>query len=325
MLENFALAALGLVALFLGGDALVKGAARLASAFGVPALLIGLTIVATGTSMPELLVSLDAAFQGVSDVALGNVIGSNIANIGLILGVAGLIAPIVVQWSLLRREIPIMIAALVLLYLMARDGMIGQAEGLVLCLGFVAFTVFAYLNARREAGEISAELTQFEEEQGIVPKEAINRPFEAGRLLAGVVLLFFGAQWTVSGSVAIARAFNVSDFVIGITLVAVGTSLPELVASIVAAMRKEPDIILGNVIGSNIANVFAIIGVTSLVRPIPVAANIIEIDLPMMVAFGLLPLALVFRRTLSRTLSFAFLALYVAFILFIIAGAAPTI
>jgi cation:H+ antiporter len=316
MLESLLLVILGLIGLFVGGDTLVKGAARLASAYGVPVLMIGLTIVAFGTSVPELLISVGSALEGVSDIALGNIVGSNIANVGLILGACGLFAVIRVEWAVLRREIPIMIGASILLLLLSLDGMLSQLDGALLLVLLGVVITYVYLSSRAEQQEIAPELIQYETEKGITPAPMINRPLEAGRIFFGIVLLFFGARWTVDGAVDIARALNVSDFVIGVTLVAVGTSLPELISSIVAAVRREPDIIIGNVIGSNVANILLILGLTAVLRPIPVAQQITSLDLPIMIGFALVLLPFLLRGALRWWQSTAFLIAYASYVVF---------
>jgi cation:H+ antiporter len=316
MAQSVGLVVLGLVALFFGGDSLVKGAARLASAFGVPALTVGLTVVAFGTSVPELLVSIDAASKGASGVALGNVIGSNIANVALILGVSAIILPLTIEWSLLRREIPYMIGASIVTLLLALDGSLSQTDGAILFAGFIVFTVASLIiaNRTRARAEMAREMEQFEEKEGIIPITSIKRRVEAVRLLAGLALLALGAQWTVDGAVGIARGFAVPEFIIGLTIVAIGTSLPELTASIMGSLRKENDIVVGNVIGSNIANLLAILGLTAMLQPIPVPGEIASFDLPIMVGFALAMLPFAFRNVIGRGLGVLFLLAYAIFI-----------
>jgi cation:H+ antiporter len=312
MLYDAGLVILGLVGLFVGGEWLVRSAARLARSFGVSSLVIGLTVVAFGTSVPELLVSIDAALRGSSDIALGNVIGSNIANIGLILGLTGLIAPIAVDWSLIKREIPLMIAISFAVYLLALDGEISALDGLIMGVGFIAFNAYSYLAAKADRREISHELNEFQELEGL--KGKVNRLQELGRLVIAIALLMLGAQWTVTGAVSIARSFGVSELIIGITLVAFGTSLPELATSIMAALRRESDIAIGNVIGSNIANLLAILGITAIVRPIPVAPGLLAFELLVMIGFAALLLPFVFRRVLRRPSAVFLFAGYAGFI-----------
>lgn len=286
MVLNVVFVILGLLGLFYGADWLVKGAARLARSFGVPTLVIGLTVVAFGTSAPELLVSVTAALRGSSDIALGNVIGSNIANIGFILGLTGLLFPIAVHARVIRREIPLMIAISLVTYAIAFDGLISRFDGLILVAGLIAFNITAYVQATKGEDEaLLLEIEEFEELESITAPSA--RLTELGRIALGIAILMLGSRFMVDGAVAIARALGVSELVIGITLVAFGTSLPELATSLVAAFRKESDISVGNIIGSNIYNLLAILGITALVRPIPVAADTLRVEIPVMLAFSI--------------------------------------
>ncbi len=314
MAQSLGLITIGLVALFFGGDSLVKGAARLASAFGIPVLIVGLTVVAFGTSVPELLVSIDSALKGVSGVALGNVIGSNIANVALILGVSAVILPITIEWSLLRREIPYMIGASVVTLLLALDGSLNQIDGLILFAGFIVFTVASLIIANRQRRQLAREMEEFAEEEGITPAARVNRGRELARLLVGLVLLILGAQWTVDGAVGVARGFNVPEFIIGLTVVAIGTSLPELTAAVMGSLRKENDIVVGNVIGSNIANLLAILGLTAIIQPISVPSEVANFDLPLMIAFSLALLPFLLRNVMGRLMGVLFLVAYGIFI-----------
>ena len=315
MILNFILLAAGLLGLFFGGDWLIRGASRLARSFGISALIIGLTVVSFGTSLPELIVSLNAALLGSSDIAVGNVVGSNIANIGLILGVAGLIYPITVRRSLLRRDMPIMLAVMVIAYLMVLDGEINRIDGGLLFLGLLAFMGLMLFIAWHENHKPLTAAQQAEVEAQEGPTILKNqRGREVVRLLAGLVLLVIGARLTVDNAIEIARFIGVSELVIGITLVALGTSLPELAASGIAAMRHQSDIAIGNVLGSNIFNVLSILGVTALVKPISVNERIIEFDGLVMIAFGLLLVPFVWNRQISRVEAGILLVAYVAFI-----------
>lgn len=314
MVLDVVLVVIGLAALLYGGDALVRGAARLASSLGVSPTVVGLTVVAFGTSVPELLVSLSAALRGSADIALGNVVGSNIANVGLILGATALVYPIGVQWRLVRREIPIMIGVSVIVFVLALNGDLGRIDGLLLFVGFIAFTVMSAIWARGEEADIEGEIAEYDEYEGITPALAINRRREIGRLLLGIVLLGAGAQLTVEGATSIARAAGVSELLIGVTLVAFGTSLPELAASIIAALRRETDIAVGNIVGSNIVNLLLILGATAVVNPINVETSILGFELPAMLLFsvGLLPFVL--DRTIVRREGLVFLLAYMGFL-----------
>lgn len=305
---------IGLTALFLGGDALVRGAARLASSFGVSPTVVALTVVAFGTSVPEMLVSVNAARQGASVLALGNVIGSNIANIGLILGLAAIISPIMVEWRLIRREIPLLAVVSLLVYGLALDGQIAALEGFVMVLGFVAFTLYSYGLAWRERRRIEPDIEKYSELEGLTPPLAVNRAWELGRLTLGVVLLGVGAQWTVDGATAIARTLGVSELVIGLTLVAFGTSLPELASTLIAAWRKENDIVVGSIIGSNIANLLAILGAAALVQPVPVSGGALRFQWPVMIGFTLVLLPFLLDRVIQRREGAFLLAGYIGFL-----------
>lgn len=319
-MSDVLLIVVGLVCLFLGGDALVKGAARLASSFGVSPTVVALTVVAFGTSVPELLVSVNAAQQGSSVLALGNVLGSNIANIGLILGLATLITPIVVEWRLIKREIPLLAGVSVAVFLLALDGEISALDGFLMALGFIAFTLFSYGLAWRERRKIEAEIEPYSEIEGISPAAAVRRPREFARLAVGILLLAFGARWTVDGATAIAHALGVSDLIIGLTVVAFGTSLPELASALVAAWRDENDIIVGSVIGSNIANLLSILGITAMVRPVPVAASTMSLQFPVMLGFTLLLVGFMFDRLLQRREGALLVAGYLVFIILTVTG-----
>ncbi len=311
MLLDILYVALGLAGLYFGGNWLVQGASRLAASLGVAPLIIGLTIVAFGTSMPELLVSLDAALGGEPDISIGNVVGSNIANIGLILGISGLITRIPVHVTLIRREIPIALGAAVLLFVLALDGSIGTLEGLLLVAGIIAFTLLLIVSARRERVE-AKELELMAEVEGI--GGPINRWVELGRLVVGIAVLVVGANLLVDGAVSIARDLGVPEVVIGLTLVAVGTSLPELATSIVAAYRKEADILVGNVVGSNIFNILSILGITALVMPVQVDEQLVHVDIPIMIGFSLLLLPFALNRVLSKRESIFILSAYIIYV-----------
>ncbi len=320
MMLNLGMIVIGLGGLFLGGNWLVDAASKIARSLGLPPLIIGLTIVAFGTSAPELIVSVRAAVSGSSGLALGNVIGSNIANVGLILGLTGLVLPITVKVTLVRREIPIMIGVTLLGYLLLFDQQIGRFDGIILLLGFITFNVTMLLLTLRRTDEQKAEDLVA---GGAYDPGEINLPMEWGRLLFGIVVLLFGAELTVRGATSIAEHFGVPEVVIGLTLVAFGTSLPELAASLVAAFRKQSDIAVGNVVGSNIANLLLILGTTSVISPIPVndpgtfspyTFGVISFDYPLMLAFSILVMPFALDRILNRVESSIFLTTYVVFV-----------
>lgn len=315
MLLNIILVIFGLLGLYFGGQWLVKGAARLASSFGVSALAIGLTIVAWATSAPEMVVNLNAATQGSSDMALGNVLGSNIVNIGLTLGLIGIFFTVRVGWQLTRREIPIMIAVSLLTYFLASDGVLDRTDGIILLIGFLSFSALIYWLVRQEQRKVAASLESYEKHEKLIDTD-INRLFEVGRLVVGITVLIIGANWTVDGATAIARSVGISEFIIGLTLVAVGTSLPELASSIVAAKQGQTDIAVGNIVGSNIANLSLILGATATTTPINVAPNMLALEIPVMIGFTLLMLVFSLDRVVSRWEAVAMLAGYAGFIVF---------
>lgn len=305
------LTAAGLVLLFAGGEMLVRGAAALARRLGVPPLLIGLTVVGFGTSAPELLVSLEAALRAQPDLAMGNVVGSNIANILLILGASALIHPILVPATGIRRDALAVLAATLLLPALALNGTIDAWQGgamVALLAGYIAWSYHTDLQARNGGAELHLHEA---EELGAAPLPAWRSLLHLALGLAGVLL---GARLLVSGAVDLARAMGVSETVIGLTLVAVGTSLPELATSVMAALRGHNDVALGNVLGSNLFNILGILGVTAAVVPLPFNPRLLALDLWVMLAATVVMLALFLGgRGLSRPGGVVFLLLYAGY------------
>lgn len=305
---------LGLGLLYFGAQVLIKGGAALAFRFGLSALVVGLTVIAYGTSSPELVVSLQAAFSGNSAIAVGNVIGSNICNIALILGLCSLVQPLTASAQVIRREVPIMIGVSLLLVGVIWDGVIGRIDGALLLSGLIAYT-WLTVRAARAAKEGLAEREYDEDFHVGAPG--------AGRSVAlvglGLAVLIGGSHLFVTGAVEIARHWGISDVVIGLTVVAVGTSLPELATSLVAALRGHSDVAIGNVVGSNIFNVLGILGVVALVHPID-AAGLSRIDLGMMIAtaVALLPVARSGGRV-NRVEGAILLGVYVAYTVWLVA------
>ncbi|MFP4322994.1 MAG: calcium/sodium antiporter [Anaerolineales bacterium] len=317
MLLDSLLVLLGFVGLVFGADHLVKGAARLADRFGISALVIGLTVVAFGTSMPELVISLTAVLAGSGDIAVGNVIGSNFFNIALILGAAGIIFPIAIDSQLVQRDLPIMIGITLLAYFFAATNeRIAQGEGAILFACVIAFTWLSYRLARDEPDAVQQEGVAAE---GGLLSDNTQVWREALRVVFGIILVVIGANLTVEGATGLARAAGISERVIGLTLVAAGTSLPELATSVVAALRKAPDIAIGNVIGSNIFNLTSILGLTALVQPIPVSADFLRLDFPIMIGISLLLVPLFADRKLQRAEAGLFLGLFVGYMGFLFA------
>jgi cation:H+ antiporter len=307
----YVLVAIGVVGLYFGGDVLVHHASRLARALGISPMVVGLTVVAFGTSAPELAATLAAAFRGVPELALANVTGSNVANVGLILGSTAIFYPLVTQWSFLRREIPWMLAVTLLVIPLAYDGRLGRVEGAVLLAILAAFLVTMF----RQGGAPGAVA---------VPIEGVPRGGVARSVLwvvVGIALLAAAAQALVAGATTLALAWGVPERVVGLTLVAVGTSLPELASSLAAALKRETDIILGNVIGSNLFNLLAVLGTAALVHPIVVPTEGLRVDLWVMLAFSLVVVPLLVWRgpRLGRRSGAALLVAYVAYVVLLFA------
>ena len=279
----------GLVLLALGAEGLVRGSTSVALRLGVTPLVIGLTIVAFGTGTPELLVSVEAATSGNSGMALGNIVGSNISNIALILGCAALARPMRVRSVLLRREVPLMIGVTLLLCVMLLDGGLSRVEGAILLLGSIAYTIGAYVFAKRDRNrEVAAEFADS------IPAVTRAPWLDAFFILAGLAALMLGAKLLVSGATVVAEALGMSQVVIGLTVVAIGTSMPELATSVVAAMKDEADVAFGNVLGSNILNILCILGLVALIRPFGVE-GLATLDLVVLAGSAILLLPLMWR------------------------------
>lgn len=311
----------GLVLLVIGGELLVRGASALAVVIGISPLVIGLTVVAFGTSAPELAVSVQAGMQGAGDIAIGNVVGSNIFNILFVLGACALLAPLVVSMQLVRREVPILIGVSFLLGFMALDGQIGLIDGLALTSGIVIYTAWSVISSRRETAAAQAE---YAKEFGAPPEGPAHGArmiaTNLGLLLGGLVLLVLGSSWLVEGATSLAQALGVSDVIIGLTIVAAGTSLPEVVTSVMATIKGERDIAIGNAVGSSIFNILSIVGIASLVTPggLNVPQSIINFDLPIMIATAVACLPIFFSgMTIARwegALLFGYYFAYTAYL-----------
>lgn len=298
----------GLLALFFGGEALVRGSVGIARRMAISPLLIGLTVVGFGTSTPELLVSVEAAWRGVPDIAIGNIVGSNIANILLIVGLTCMVWPIRVAGSTLRRDTAVMVAAAAALVPIFAMGELGRVAGLVLVIALAGYLIWAYL----QPGDATEEDTTVE---GAAAQPPAAMLVSGLWVMAGLVALIFGARFLVDGSVSIARGFGISEAFIGLTIVAVGTSLPELATSVIAAFRRQSEIAIGNIVGSNIFNVLGILGVTALIKPIPVAERFLTFDLPIMICASLVLTALLLtRRVIGRGIGLALLVGYAAYV-----------
>lgn len=309
---------LGLVLLVFGADLLVKGAARLAGNFGVPALVIGLTVVAFGTSAPELAVSVKAAYSGQAELAIANVVGSNIFNVLFILGLSALISPLLISRQLIRQDVPLMVGVSVVAAVMALDGNINRIEALILVVGLVSYTAFLFYQGRKKGMDTS------DEEVEAMLKVKVPVWQNVLLVVGGLVLLVLGARWLVQSAIEIATMLGVNEAVIGLTIVAAGTSLPEVVTSVVATMRGERDIAVGNVVGSNIFNILCVLGLSGLVTPTPLLAGeqLAQLDIPVMLGVALLCVPLFFTGAiLDRIEGGLFLMLYVAYVWYLVAVA----
>ncbi len=322
--------ALGLALLVAGAEWLVRGAARLARLWGLTPLVIGLTVVAFGTSSPELAVTVQAALSGSADLAFGNVVGSNIFNVLFILGLSALIVPLSVSKQLVRVDVPLMIGVSLLLFLLALDGRLDGFDGTLLVGGLVAYTVFAIRLGQREGaqsadpGERVAPGDRTETPPGGAAAARGARPLLLWAVVlvaAGLALLVLGSRTLVGAAVEIARAFGVSEAVIGLTLVAAGTSLPEVATSIVAAVRGERDMAVGNVVGSNLYNILAILGTAALLSPGGIGVNpaLLRFDVPVMIAVAVACLPVFFTGgVIARWEGGLFFAYYLAYVAYLV-------
>lgn len=315
------LLAAGLVVLVAGAELLIRGASRIALALHISPLIIGLTVVAFGTSAPELAVSLVSAMSGQADIAVGNVVGSNIFNVLFILGISALITPLVVNQQLIRLDVPLMIGVSGLVWFFARDGTLHRVEGSSLVAGILLYTGFLIRKSRDESREIQDE---YRDEFGAHPPSGGALPVNAAFVLLGLALLVLGSRWLVSGATTLAAWFGVSQLIIGLTIVAAGTSLPEVATSILASVRGERDIAVGNVVGSNIFNLLTVLGVASAVAPggITVPEQVLAFDIPVMAvaAVACLPIFLT-GHLIARWEGGIFLLYYAAYSTYLIMAA----
>lgn len=314
----------GLVLLLAGAEGLVRGSSRLAAYFGLSPLVIGLTVVALGTSSPEIAVSVAAAASGKGDVALGNVIGSNMANILLILGVSAIIIPLAVVKRLVRIDLPILIGATVIVMLMSIDGHLGRIDGALLTaalIGYIAFQFKAFKFNRPHAGQSDA--TQRRKEQHTQEESGRNFHLALNILLvgAGLTIMVFGSRWLVEGASAAARTLGLSELIIGITIIAIGTSLPEVATSVLAALKGEREIAVGNIVGSNVFNTLGVLGLGSLAATglgIEIHQNVLHFDFPIMLAITVACVPIFFSRyQISRSEGAMFIGYYAAYLLHI--------
>ena len=304
-LNTISLLVFGLIVLIIGGNLLLKAAVSISLRFGIPKLLIGMTVVSLATSAPELIVSIKSALKGSPDLAISNVLGSNIANLGLVLGITIVFSPINISKSVYKKEWPIMMFSAVYFLIVVLDGVISKTEGGILVC-FLVMTISALIKLR-DRDEVELEN---ESEDSFLKSLLI--------LFFGGLFLYFGSEWFIDGAIMLANSFGISERIIGITVVSVGTSIPELVTSLVAVLNKEKSISLGNLLGSNIFNVFAVLGITSIVTPLTVIdQNIIDYDIYIMLFFAAIILPLIFfpkKLVLGRKEGIIILLFYTVYI-----------
>jgi cation:H+ antiporter len=314
----------GLALLILGAEWLVRGASRLAARFGISPLIIGLTVVAFGTSSPEMAVTVQSAVTGQGDLAVGNVIGSNIFNVLFILGISAIITPLVVQQQLIRLDVPLMIGVSFVTYLMALNGQIDRLEGLILFATVIVYTVFLIVQSRKEK---SKEVNLEYEQEYADRHETGWKPWviNFGLLIVGLGLLVFGSNLLVESATAIARWLGLSELIIGLTIIAAGTSMPEVATSIAAALKGERDIAVGNVVGSNLFNMLTVLGLGGIVAPagLPVSEAAVGFDIPVMVAVMIATLPIFFTgRQIARWEGWVFFGYYIAYTTYLVLDSA---
>ena len=310
LIFNFLLVGAGLTMLYFGAEWLVKGSIAISNKLGVSQLVIGLTVVAFGTSAPELAVSISSAMQGLSDVVVGNVIGSNIVNIGAILGISAIISPILVSKSAIRKEVPIMIGVAFLLLAVIIDGKIDYIDGVLFVIGIIAFTWYSYNSSKKDKDTEIIPASQ------ILQKNVFSKSIVF--IIIGLALLSGGSFLTVDNALVIGENFGVSELFMGLTIVAIGTSLPELITSIVAAKKGHADLSVGNIVGSNIFNVLGILGITSILSGIAVSEQTL-MDVGIMLAFSLVLIPIMRSGfVISRKEGIFLIAGYVGYVIFLL-------
>ncbi|NJK54989.1 MAG: calcium/sodium antiporter [Pleurocapsa sp. SU_5_0] len=320
---TFLILVAGLVLLVVGAEFLVKGSSRLAAMLRIPPLIIGLTVVAYGTSAPEMTVSVISALspQG-ANIAIGNVVGSNICNVLLILGLSSLIAPLAVSKQMIRSDVPIMIGVSLLLLMFSLDGQLGKVDSIILFIGAITYTLSLIYQSSKQGVEEDEFAQEYSLSEPVTPIAWVKN---TAYIIGGLVLLVLGSRWLVDSAITIAQYFQVSELIVGLTIVAVGTSLPELFTSVIASYRGETDIAVGNVLGSNIFNILAVLGISGIIAPngINVSQSVINFDLPVMiaVAFSCLPIFYSGKR-IERWEGILFLFYYVAYTAYLILNSA---
>lgn len=309
--------AIGLLFLFVGGEALVRGSVTLSKRLGVSTLLIGVVVVGFGTSAPELLVSIKAALQDQPDIALGNVVGSNIANILLILGIAGILSPIACSEKGVKRDAIVVVAASLFLFILGYFGQISRPLGSAMVLLLAGYLFYSY----RQEKQLKRKSSDIKTYHEVEPKDLelpMGLPLSLGLSVFGIALLAFGADYLVDGASNIAKRYGVSEATIGLSIVAIGTSLPEIATAISASLKKESDVIIGNVLGSNLFNILSILGITSVIHPLEIAKSFFTFDIPLALIVSVTLVALIYiRKEVSRISGILFLVFYISYITYL--------
>lgn len=307
---------LGLILLVAGADILVRGASKISTIFGISPLVVGLTVVAYGTSAPELAVSLKASLAGSADIAVGNVVGSNIFNVLFILGLSASISPLIVSQQLIKLDVPVMIFVSFLAYILALNGFISNIEGFILILAAIVYSLFLIIKSKKEENNKSLDVSLIVTTTSKTKAVITNLIF----VLIGLGMLILGSNWLVESAVVFAQLMGLSELIIGLTIISVGTSLPELATSIIASIKGERDIAVGNIVGSNIFNILFILGGAALLSPdgISVKTGVINSDLPLMIAVAIACLPIFFTgRSIEKWEGVVFLIYYAAYIAFL--------
>ena len=311
---TFLTLAAGLVLLVVGAEFLVKGASTVAAILRIPPLIIGLTIVAYGTSAPEMLVSVTSTLKGNGDIAIGNVLGSNVCNILLVLGLSALVAPLTVTKQIIRSDVPIMIGVSLLLWIFCLDGELSRVDGIILFVGGIAYTLSLIWQSSKQTAEADEFAEEYSFTGNVTPFEWLKNTV---LVIGGSALLILGSRWLVSSAVTIASSFSWgSELLIGLTIVAFGTSLPELATSVVASFRGERDIAVGNVLGSNIFNILAVLGIAGIVAPtgIKISSTVIQFNAPVAIVVALACLPIFYSgKQIDRLEGLLFLFYYLAY------------
>ncbi len=318
MIYNILFFILGLIGLLAGAELFVRGASTLAEKIGVSSLVIGLTVVSFGTSAPELAISISSGFEGDSDIMVGNVVGSNICNVLFILGIAAIASPLYVDKQLVRQDIPLLIGISILLWILSLNGILGFGESALLTLLLIVYLIYTVYQGRNVSDTAGTGKSNTGPDEDSSFKQ--TRTFQLILIAGGLFLLIIGSEWLVDNAIEIARKVGVSSAIIGLTVIALGTSLPEAATSVIAALRGERDIAVGNIVGSNIFNILAILGISGLIIPgdIEVASGILAFDIPVMIAVAIACLPIFFTGyTIARWEGFLFLAYYLSYFFYL--------